>query len=316
VARIASLVIVLALVAGTAVAFAVTERLKLERSPIAAPEIDKVFSPTCECERAVARIGFRLRTRDTLSLAVVDRDGRVVRELVEGERRAAGPFATSWDGRTSTGALVPEGSYWPRLYLRGDRRTIVLPNPIRVDTTPPRVRVLGLHPAGGFSPDGDGRNDKVSVDYAVNERARGLLLVNGKQRVLTRFRPLRGRMDWFGIVGGRPLPAGSYRLAAAAEDLAGNVGGPTKPVAVTIRYISLRRTRYQAPARARFGVRVQTDARMFRWRFAGGAGTGRPGLLVLRAPRKPGRYTLYVTANRHGARAAIRVIRRARRSPR
>jgi len=310
VARLASIAIVLALLGGTAVAFAVTERLKLERSPIAAPEIDKVFSPVCACARAEARVAFRLREPDTISLAILDAEGNTVRRLVSSARRTAGPFATSWDGRDDAGAVVPEGSYRPRLDLRRDRRTIVLPNPIRVDTTRPRVRFLGLRPEDGFSPDGDGRNDRVSVRYAVNERANGLLFVDGRRVVRTRWKPLDGRMDWYGLLDGRPLPAGVYRISVGAEDLAGNLAERTDPVAVEIRYIELARRMLTAQVRTRFGVRVFTDARSFRWRFAGGTGVAEPGLLVLRAPRRPARYALFVSANRHGARATVRVVAR------
>jgi hypothetical protein len=314
-ARIASIVIVLTLLGGTAIAFAVTERLKLERSPIAAPEIDRVFSPTCDCARERANIGFRLRKHDTISLAIVDGEGGLVRELLDSARLAAGPVRTSWNGRDANGNVVAEASYWPRLYLRSDRRTIVLPNPIRVDTTPPRIRLLSVRPTDGFSPDGDGRNDKLTVRYAVSEKARGLLLIDGERRVLTRRRPLTGRMEWFGLVGGRSLPAGSYRVAAGAEDLAGNLAAPTRAVPVEIRYITLGRTRLSAPARTRFGLRVRTDARTFRWRFAGRTGTARPGLLVLRAPRQAGRYTVFVSANGHGVRARVRVTPRTLRRP-
>jgi flagellar hook capping protein FlgD len=313
VARIASIVIVLALLGGTAVAFAVTERLKLERSPIAGPEIDKVFSPVCGCDTAEAQIAFRLRERDRISLAIVDAEGRVVRHLVDGEQRAAGRFATAWDGRDDAGALVPEASYRPRLDLRRDRRTIVLPNPIRVDTTRPRVRLVDLRPEGGFSPDGDGRNDRLTVRYAVNERAHGLLFVGGRRLVRTRFKPFEGRMEWFGIVNGRSLPAGVYPIQIGAEDVAGNLARRTAAVAVEIRYISLARGAMSVRARTRFGIRVSSDARSFRWRFAGGTGAARPGLLVLRAPRRPGRYTLFVSANGHGAQARVQVIARASR---
>jgi hypothetical protein len=315
VARVAPTLVVLALLAGTAVAFGVTERLKLERSPIAAPEIDKAFSPVCACESDEAEIAFRMRRRDTISLAIVDADGELVRRLVDHERADAGPFRTSWDGRDDAGELVPQGVYRPRLRLARGRRTIVLPNPIRVDTTPPRIRLVSAAP-DAFSPDGDDRNDRVTVSYTVNEKAHALLYVDGALRVRTRFRPLEGEIPWFGIVGRRPLRAGRHRLELAAEDLAGNVSERTQAVDVTIRYIAVARSQVRARARTRFGVRVTTDARTFHWRFAGGRGVARPGLLVLRAPRRAGRYTLFVSANRHGARASVQVFRRAARLPR
>jgi hypothetical protein len=83
---------------------------------------------------------------------------------------------------------------------------------------------------------------------------------------------------------------------------------------VTIRYVELARSVIRVRARARFGVRVLSDARSVRWRFAGASGTAEPGLLVLRAPRRAGRYTLFVTANRRGDRAEVVV--RPRPAPR
>jgi hypothetical protein len=92
-------------------------------------------------------------------------------------------------------------------------------------------------------------------------------------------------------------------VVAAAADEAGNVGkGPV--TFVTIRYIELARTTIPVTAETRFGVRVTTDAKSFRWRFAGRTGIGSPGLLVLRAPPE-GRYLLFVEANKHAARARV-----------
>ena len=87
-ARLLPIALVVALLVGTAAAFAVTERLKLVRSPIAAPEIDRVFSPVCDCERDEAAIAFRLREADRVDLAIVDGDGDVVRTLVPLPQRA------------------------------------------------------------------------------------------------------------------------------------------------------------------------------------------------------------------------------------
>jgi hypothetical protein len=307
--RHAPTLLVLALLAATAVAFGVTERLKLERSPIAGPEITKVFSPVCECDEEEATIAFRLRERDTVSVSIVDGDLDVVRRLVVREAVPAARFETTWDGRDENGEVVPEGTYRPRLRLEGDRRTIVLPNPIRIDTTPPRVLRVDVD-SGGFSPDGDGRNDKLSVGYRFSERAHGLLYLAERRVVRTlRQRPV-SKLDWFGRVDERALPAGDYSFTLAAEDTAGNVSDG-RTFTARIRYVELGRETIRVGARTRFGVRVTSDAQTIRWRFARATGRTRPGLLVLRAPRRPGRYTLFVEANGHGARATVVVRARA-----
>jgi FlgD Ig-like domain len=303
--RFGPLLVVLALLAATAAAFAVTERLKLERAPIAAPDVTKTFSPVCRCATDVARVAFRLRRADTIALWIVDAEGNIVRRLVESRRVPAGRFEASWDGRDGDGVLVEEGVYRPRVRFARGRRIFVLRNPIRVDMTPPRITLVSARPEF-FSPDGDGRNDRVRVRFRLSERANALLFVNGVQRVRTRFRPTTGALDWFGRVDGRQQRAGLYRLSLSAEDAAGNLAPRTKPAFVEISYIALARETIRVRARTRFGVRVTTDAARFRWRFAGGTGTARPGLLVLRAPRA-GRYTLFVETNDHADRAQVRV---------
>src|SRR5439155_23276840 len=86
-ARLAPILLVLALLSATATAFVVTEGLKLTPSPIRSTEVDnKTFSPVCRCPTSVARIRFRLRKADRMTLAIVDGEGRVVRTLVDGRR--------------------------------------------------------------------------------------------------------------------------------------------------------------------------------------------------------------------------------------
>jgi hypothetical protein len=145
----------------------------------------------------------------------------------------------------------------------------------------------------------------VVVRYAVDEPAHGILRVDGVRRVYTLRKPLQGSVEWQGTrKDGRALPAGVHRLVAAAADEAGNVGKAPRAIFVTIRYIELARATIPVAAQTRFGVRVTTDAKSFRWRFAGRTGIGSPGLLVLRAP-DAGRYLLFVETNKHGARARV-----------
>jgi hypothetical protein len=307
--RLAPLAVVLALLGATAVAFGVSERLKLERAPIAAPAITKVFSPVSEGAKSQASIAFRLREAGGVSVEIVDAEGDVVRDLVDQRRLpAGGRLETVWDGRDENGVVVGEGIYRPRLRLTRDRRTIILPNPIRVDTTPPRIVSVSVRPQF-FSPDGDGRNDRVRVRYRLDEKANAMLYVNGTREVRTLFRPLEDTLFWNGRRDGRIRRAGLYRVQVGAEDEAGNLAARTKPEFVQISYVALGRETVRARARTRFGIRVTTDAARFRWRFAGGTGEARPGLLVLRAPRA-GRYTLFVEANGHAEKARVVVTPR------
>ena len=302
---------VLVLLAATAVAFVRTQQQKLERSPIGTLDIGKEpFSPICRCPTATKHIGIRFRRGDTITLELQDADGNAVRTLARGKHVAAGNHRWTWDGLDDEGDLVPDGVYRPRLTLRSAARTFVMQNPITVDTQPPAVKTFAVAPLR-FSPDGDGRRDRVAARFELDEPAFTLLRVDGTQVERTHLRKTEGVRRWNGRIDGRALPAGRYRLSLAAEDLAGNVGAPSPQVPVEIRFVELGRTVVRAKALTRFGVRVLSDARTVKWRFARANGTARPGLLVLRAPRKPGRYTLFVTANGHGARAVVAVTRRA-----
>lgn len=304
VARIAPTLLVVGLLAGTAAAFAVTERLKLVRSPIFDTRIEhKIFSPVCDCDTEQTTISFKLREDDRLTASVIDSGGELVRTLLQDEPAQSGGIAVSWDGRGDDLQVVGEGTYRPRIHLAGARQTIVLPNPIRIDTTPPRVLDSRVEPRA-FSPDGDGRKDKVKVFYEFSERAHALLFLGERREVRSKAQRPRGKVEWFGRVDGKPLRRGTYRLALAPEDVAGNVGTGVE-LPVRIRYVELARQTIRVRAGLRFGARVLTDARFVRWRFAGGRGTAEPGLLVLRAPAKPGRYTVFVQANGRADRARV-----------
>jgi hypothetical protein len=303
-----STLLVVLLLGGTAAAFAVTQGLKIEPSPILAPHIDKVFSPVCDCDSRLAGIQFKLRKPDRVQLDIVDSSGDVIRELVPGRRLRRGAVTYTWNGRDDQGRFVAEGVYKPRVHLTDQHRTIDLPNEMRVDTTAPKIALVSVGPRS-FSPDGDGRRDRVIVAYRTNEPAHGVLLVDGTRVVFTRRQLQRSSLDWNGRAHRNVLAPGVHRLQLAAEDRAGNLSEAGKPFDVVLRYVTLARDRIQAKAGTRFGVRVSADAPV-RWGLAAGEGTSKPGLLVVRAPTRPGRYTLVVRVGHHAARAAVIVRRR------
>ena len=308
--RLPQTLIVLALLVATATAFAVAERLKLEKSPVTGTKVDKIFSPVCECSRDVAVISFRLRKPETVSVDILDSHGDRIATLVRGQHEKKGRVSYTWEGRTDLGVVVPEGIYRPRVRLRAHGRTIVLPNPIRVDTTPPTIKLVRLFPKV-LSPGIDGRHDRLTALYQSNERARALMLVDGKQRVLARFRATKGRLRWFGLVDGHPVAPGTYDVRLRALDQAGNRSASTGPMPVRVEYIGLRRTRITAVAGRKFSVRVSTFARAYRWIFNRRRGTARKRVLVLRAPNRAGTFPLYVSVGPHAARAVVVVRNRS-----
>jgi flagellar hook capping protein FlgD len=299
--------VVTALLGGTAAALALTEQLKLERSPVLRTHVGKLLGPRCRCALRRIEIAFVLRKPERLTVAVVDADDQVVRTLVSSSPRRRGLQRFSWDGRDEAGQVVSAGTYRPRLHLAREHRTILMPNPIRVDPTAPRISLVSLRPRR-FSPDGDLRRDVVYIRYRASERARALLYVDGILRVELRRYAQSGLVRWRGTVFGRPLAAGRHRLALRALDLAGNRSARIGLGFVGIRYIGVRPHVRRALPGARVAFRVTTDAKRYRWRLGNGGGRARTRRLLLRAPAVPGRYRLVVTANGHSARALLLVV--------
>ena len=99
-----------------------------------------------------ARIAFKLRKADRLDIAIVD-GSRVVRTIERGRSYPKGPVVIEWDGRDDAGRILPEGEYKPRIHVRGTHQTITLPNPVRIDVTPPVIQDVSVAPRV-ISPDG------------------------------------------------------------------------------------------------------------------------------------------------------------------
>jgi hypothetical protein len=293
--KLAPTIIVAALLVATATAFAVTERLKLEDSPVLGTRIPALFSP----RKSEARIGFRLRREENLELDVADSHGVIVRHGVGSGIFGQAFHQFAWDGRNDQGRIVPDGTYHVELELKDEGRTIEFPSTVRVDSTAPTIDDVKIRHRV-FSPDGDKRADRVDVTYRFSEPAYAILYLNGK-RVATSYRkkPV-GTIQWYGK-GKKP---GAYRLALAAQDPVGNVAGSTREFGVLLRFIELLKPRYVTHGRV-VRVRVSTDAKTVQWRLAGRSGTATPPKLTLPVPSRKGRYTLTVSSNGHRDRATV-----------
>jgi len=312
--RLAPTVLVVCLLAATATAFAVSERLKLEESPVINVDIDHLVSPVCtSCgpNAHEARIGFRLRREQNIRLDIADSGGNVIRQGVGSGVFPASFQQFAWDGRDDSGRVVADGLYKAELRLVDEDRTFEFPDEIRVDATPPVIEDVSVRPQA-FSPDGDGRADHVDLRYRLSEPAYAILYVGGRLKGPSYRHQPTGKIQWYGRRGGVVLSPGEHRLALAAQDPAGNLTPSTREFTVRIRYVQLSQRRYVARGR-RLRVRVSTDATTVRWRLAGSGGTvtGRRAVrtLMLPVPPRAGRYRLAVTANGHRARATV-VVRR------
>ena len=296
-ARLLPVVLVVGLLGGSAAAFAVTERLKLERSPIFATQVGKVVSSNGHR----VKIDFRLRKPDNLSVAIVDTRDQVVRALVSSHHVAPGPEKLKWNGRDDSGSPVPDGVYKPRVHLANAHRTILLPNPITVDTRVPQISLTGRN-LTVVSPDGDAKHDYLKLFFKTSEPARAVLYANG--RLVVKQKSFKTRSLQWGRSNGMPARPGLYRLQLRAIDAAGNQGALSRVFTLRIRYIELGRHVIHATAGARIRVRVSTDAHFYYWRIGPRHGRVRARVLSL-AAGPAGRYQLVVTERGHSARALV-----------
>lgn len=306
--RVLSTVTLLGLLVATAAAFAITEHLKLIKSPIFGTQVAKAFSPVCGCATAKATISVRLRHADRLTVTIVDSSRHTVATVASDAYEPKGRVSFAWNGRTVDGSVAPQGSYQPQIALANARRTILLPNIIEVDTTTPKV--LSASDGKGVLVPGGKRT--ITIHYAIDQEAHAVVFIGRRRIILGRPTRLHGEVKWNGIRGGRILPAGRYVLTVGALDLAGNETSPSDrlTVQVALRDIALSQTRIDARRRARFTVGVATEAPKYSWRLAGKHGTGRGKVLRLRAPARRGRYRLVVTARGHSASALVNVGRK------
>jgi hypothetical protein len=220
--------VVLLLLGGTAIAFATTERQKLESTPFAVVRLDELLSPVCKCRTGRATIALRFRQKHVLTVQIVDASGRLVRTLTSERTVRKGTVEVSWNGRNEAGDRVPDGEYAPRLVL-DNGRVFDPPNPIRVDSVGPHTTLVSYRPRVLK------RAKRLHVRYRVSESAHPILYVNGHRAVLGIGTALSGKFDWFGRRDGRKLRPGRYRLQLAAVDLAGNVGPRTPAFLVRVR---------------------------------------------------------------------------------
>jgi hypothetical protein len=215
--RTALIVLAVALLVGSAAAFTRSERLKLAASPVGKPKFDRHLSPSCACRHDSSTLSFLLRRPERLDASVVDSDGAHVAMLADGEDFEAGTVSFDWDGRDDGGQIAPDGLYRLKLRLEHDRRTILLPKTVLVDTAPPQIRVLEAVTT----------DEGVLVRYRTDEGVRVRVFSDGK-RIAAGARSSAGvgRVTW--MSAGVP-PAGGLTLVAADRS-----GNRTEPVSFSV----------------------------------------------------------------------------------
>ena len=130
------------LAAATVVALFVVQHLKAvtplyNGNPRPVPGVIYPLGTPCLGTAEITRMSFYLQHRaDNVAVRIVDTDGGVVRTLATDRhmrrnvRIPDGIF--NWDGRTDSGAVAPAGTYYWRLTLLGQNRTVLLPFGVQV----------------------------------------------------------------------------------------------------------------------------------------------------------------------------------------
>ncbi len=305
--RVLSTVTLLGLLVATAAAFAITEHLKLIRSPVYDAHVSKRFSPVCGCADGKATITLQLRHRDRVTFTIQDSGRHTVATLASGRPEPKAQVVRFvWNGKTDSGAVAPDGVYRPEIHLADARRTILFPNRIVLDTTPPKVRSAsvehGVLLAGG--------GHAIAIHYVLAERAHAAVYLGGDRLIRGRRAESRGVLKWKGRgVGGESLAAGRYVLSVAGIDRTGNVtpSAEQKEVVVRLAYIDVAPHVIRVRPGSRFSLRVETAAQQYTWRLAGRHGTADRPILGLLAPARKGTYRLVVSEGGHSAVAIVRV---------
>jgi hypothetical protein len=215
--------VVVVLLAGTAIAFATTERQKLEQTPIGLLRVTKDFSPS----RSSAVVVLRLRHSHILTVQIVNSADHAVATLAREQDFRPGKATFRWRGRH-----VPDGIYEPRVTLEDEGgRVFNLPNQIRVDSVAPSVKLVSYRPRILR------RRHKplVHIFYRVSELAHVILYVDGRRVAFSYAKATQAHIEWYAKRHGRRLRRGRYRLELAPVDLAGNVGVRTPAFFVRVR---------------------------------------------------------------------------------
>ena len=164
------------------------------------------FSPNGDGRLDTLRIAFSLASPAQARVRIVRGDGRVLATPMPTASLPAGPQRVVWDGTTSTGSVVPDGTYQAVVDVTDAVGTVSYGVSFSSDTTAPVVRVLSGNP----------------LRVSVSEPAALTLVVDGVT--------VRQAVKQAGVVRIQwPKPA--RRVRVVATDSAGNVSVPVVWVA-------------------------------------------------------------------------------------
>jgi len=321
------------LVIATFGAFFLAQRLKNSPPVVGEIHVFPFFSPNGDGRFDKARLTFKPKQTDDISVAVLNSSDDEVRKLVDNRHVHAGELVRLlWDGRTDDGGRAPDGRYRYRITLRRQGRSVKLASSVRLDTTPPRPRVTSVGPFKSPGPEllplPDGGDAEVHLLAPGHSPVIRVFKTGpGPERLVLEDKSLQDgatEWRWDGTVDGRPVSPGTYVVGIETRDQAGNrglsppLGRHGLPVStygaklpghggITVRYLGVLPP--YLPTTTGDELQVAVDARSQPWRWSlRRVGTNQPtpsrrktsGRVRLHAPGKEsGVYLMRVNTASH-----------------
>jgi hypothetical protein len=317
--RIVGALLVLGLLAGSGVAFAVAQSLKSEPARVVSTDFSRAraFSPGCDCGAPKAIFSLKLTGSADLSVRITNRRGSVIRQMLD-QRRSTGVVPFTWDGTDAKGRQVPDGRYQVQVRF-GRGRWRAAPNAqIIVDTRPPVV--TAQMPAGRTIAYGAGGGNGV-YRYTVTSDEPGRIwptvyrvIPDGTVEQI--WRPAEPtpigagtpvELTWPAASGTPDTPAddGTYLVGYEMRDVAGNVvhlpasfepGGTGDAAVVRVRALDITPSHVIGT----FDDQVRVAQQLLTTSLPGtqvGAETGPPASGVPAPPARAGLYGLRVSGS-------------------
>ena len=279
------------LVIATFGAFFVAQRLKNAPPVLSRLTVFPYFSPNGDGRFDVARVSFKVKKTDDVSVSVLDSSGDEVRELMGSRHVLSSELVRlKWNGRTDDGGRAPDGRYRYRITLQHEGRSVVPATSVRLDTTAPRPLVTAIGPSHAFGPElmPNGGDAVVHLDTPGSKPVVRLFKTGpGPTRLVLEDDSLQDgakAWTWDGKTpSGRPVSAGTYLVSIETRDQAGNRGlspalnrrglpavsyGAKLPGhgGITVRYLGVRPPNVATPAGD--PVEFFVDARRKPWTWS------------------------------------------------
>jgi hypothetical protein len=194
-----------------------------------------IVTPNADGSDDVVRIAYNLSTSADLSIYLVDAQGDK-HYFRQDRRRSAGAYQVDFGGVVG-GRMLPDGQYtWVVEAIADDGTTgkaegaLVIQN---ADTLLPELQGFSVYPPV-FTPNQDGKSDRVAINYYLNKPADVTVYLLGpndtkypvaeKERGVEPGEPGMHTYDYEGGVdrGADPPPDGDYVVRAEAIDRVGN----------------------------------------------------------------------------------------------